>query len=343
MASGPVGRRLVTLVLAGDFGGTSARLALFEVAPGALPQLAQHGSYAARDVSGIDDAVARFLAEQGSPAVAAATFGVAGAVADNRALLTNLGWNADGAALGERFGFPVELVNDLVATALGMSALTKEDVVELNPDAAHEPGNAVLVGAGTGLGVALLVWSGQRVLAAPSEGGHAELAAHDEEEWALHEFLAARFGGRVSVERVVSGMGLRNLYDFLLDRREVAPSREVEASLAAGEDAGRAIAQAGLDKSCPLCVRVLDLFARAFGSYAGDLALIGGARGGVYLGGGVSERLADKLADGTFLRAFMNKGRLTDFVQTVPVQIILRPDTAIWGAARRAGELAAER
>ena len=330
----------MTQVLAGDFGGTSARLALFEAVPGALPRLAQHASYASREVGGIEEAVERFFDEQGSPAVAAACFGVAGAVDDNRALLTNLGWNADGGELQTRFGFAVELINDLVATALGMSALTQDDVIELNPRAVHEPGNAVLLGAGTGLGVALLVGSGDRILAVPSEGGHAELAAHDEEEWALRAFLLPRCGGRVSVERVVSGMGLRNIYDFLLDRGEIAPSPEVAASLDAGEDAGKAIAEAGLEGTCAICARVLDLFASAFGAYAGDLALVGGAHGGVYLGGGVSVRLAKKLADGTFLRAFVAKGRLADFVEQVPVQILTRPDTAIWGAARRASELA---
>jgi glucokinase len=330
----------VTNVLAGDFGGTSARLGLFEPVPGALPRLVENASYSSREVGGIEEAVERFLVEQGSPAVAAACFGVAGAVDDNRALLTNLGWDEDGGSIQSRFGFPVELINDLVATALGMTVLTKDDVIELNPRAKYEPGNAVLLGAGTGLGVALLVGSGERTLAVPSEGGHAELAARDEETWALHSFLAPRFGGRVSVERVVSGMGLRNLYDFLLDRGEIAPSLEVAASLDAGEDAGKAIAEAGLEGTCDICVRVLDLFAAAFGAYAGDLALVGGARGGVYLGGGVSVRLAKKLADGTFLRAFVAKGRLTPFVEQVPVQILTRPDTAIWGAARRAAELA---
>ena len=229
-----------------------------------------------------------------------------------------------------------------MATALGMSALTQDDVIELNPRAKYEPGNAVLLGAGTGLGVALLVREGERTLAVPSEGGHAELAARDEETWALREFLAPRCGGRVSVERVVSGMGLRNLYDFLLDRGEIAPSPEVAASLDAGEDAGKAIAEAGLVGSCAICARVLDLFASAFGAYAGDLALVGGARGGVYLGGGVSVRLADKLSDGSFLRAFLDKGRNSSFVERVPVRLLLRADTALWGAGRRAAELAGE-
>lgn len=327
-------------VLAGDFGGTSARLALFEVAPGTQPRIGASVRYPAREVDGIAAAVERFFTEQRSPSVAAATFGVAGAVDDNRAHLTNLGWEADGAALSARFGFPVELLNDLVATALGMNALGGGDVLELNPHAAHGRGNAVLVGAGTGLGVALIVWSGDRMLAVPSEGGHSELSARNEEEWALRRFLAPRCGGRVSAERVVSGLGLRNLYDFLVDRGELRPAAHVVAALAAGEDAGKVIGTAGMDGSCPLCARALDLFASAYGSFAGDLALVGGAAGGVYLGGGVSMRLAKKLADGTFLRAFTGKGRLSQFVEQVSVQVLMRPDTAILGAARRAGELA---
>jgi glucokinase len=329
----------MTQVLAGDFGGTRARVALFDAVSGALPRLLDHEAYLARDFAGVEEVLARFLEERGSPSVVAGALGVAGAVGDNRAWLTNLGWQVDGPAMASRFGFPIELINDLVATALGMSALGKDDVLELNPRAEASRGNAVLIGAGTGLGVALLVWNGERILAAPSEGGHAELAARDDEEWALRRFLAARLGGRVSVERVVSGSGLKNLYDFLVEAGE-APAPEVVAKLASGEDPGQVIAEAGLDGSCALCARVLDRFAAAFGSFAGDLALIGGATGGVYLGGGVSVRLAKKLADGTFLRAFVDKGRLAAFVETLPLQIILRPDTAIWGAARRAAELA---
>jgi glucokinase len=328
-------------VLAGDFGGTSARVALFEVEPGAAPRMAQHASYAAKEIGGVGEAVERFLGEQGAPEVAAACFGVAGAVDDNRAHLTNLGWDVDGGGLAKRFDFPVELVNDLVATAFGMSALHDEDTIELNPRAEPEPdGNGVLLGAGTGLGVAMLGCRGKRFVPVPSEGGHAEFAARDAEEWALREYLAPRCGGRVSFERVVSGMGLRNLYNFLMERGELAPTASVAADLEAGEDAGKTIAEAGLNESCAICVKVLDLFASTFGAFAGDLALVGGARGGVYLGGGVSVRLAKKLADGTFLRAFLAKGRLSPFVEKVPVRILTRDDTAIWGAAQRAGEIA---
>jgi glucokinase len=334
----------VSQILAGDFGGTRARLALFEIDHGGPPRLAEHTTYLARDVGGVEGAVTRFLDEQAEPPVAAATFGVAGAVADNRALLTNLGWEVDGGALASRFGFPVELDNDLVATALGLSALGEGDVVDLNPHAVAAgggTGNGVLLGAGTGLGVALLVWSGEHYVAAPSEGGHIELAARDDEAWALRQFLAERFGGRVSVERVVSGSGLRNLYDFFVERCGLEPGADVVARLAAGADSGKTIAEAGLDGSCGVCTRVLDRFASTFGSFAGDMVLVAGAYGGVYLGGGVSVRLARKLLDGTFLRAFADKGRLSSIVENVPVKILLRPDTAILGAAQRAAELVA--
>jgi glucokinase len=264
---------------------------------------------------------------------------VAGAVQANRAWLTNLGWEVDGDALAKVVGAPVELVNDLVATALGLARLDPGELLDLNPGDAAPGGNAVLLGAGTGLGMALLVRSGERVMPVPSEGGHIELAAHDEEQWRLRQFLAERFGGRVSVERVVSGTGLRNLYDFLL-ADGVTPAAEVVRRLADGEDAGRVIGEAGLAGSCPACVRALDLFAACFGAIAGDMALVMVARGGVVLGGGVSLRLADKLTDGSFRRAFLDKGRLSYFVEKLPVRLILRPDVGLWGAARRAAELA---
>jgi glucokinase len=328
-------------VLAGDFGGTRSRVALFESDDGvSLPRLAHQTIYAAHEFAGVGDVVARFLAEQGADDVRAACLGVAGAVDHNRVRLTNLGWDVDGDALSTRLGFRLELINDLVATALGMSALGSADLRPLNPDAEEAHGNAVLLGAGTGLGVALLVWNDGKVLAVPSEGGHAELAARDDEEWALRRFLATRFGGRVSAERVVSGQGIKNLYDFLVAQGG-EPTPEVATEVATG-DAARAISEAGLAGSCELCARALDLFASLFGSFAGDLALTGGAHGGVYLAGGVATKLADKLADGTFLRAFVDKGRLRPFVERVPVHILLREDAGIWGAARRAAEIAAQ-
>lgn len=328
-------------VLASDVGGTRARLALFLVEAGAPPRLERSTVYQAREFAGLDAVVDRFLAEQGGPSVAGACLGVAGPVHDNRASLTNLGWEVDGDRLAATLGVRAELINDLVATALGLALLTSDDLLDLNPGAAQPDGNGVLLGAGTGLGMALLVWSGERILAVPSEGGHVELAARDEEQWRLRQWLSARLGGRVSVERVASGTGLRNLFEFLV-ADGIEPSREVARGIASGLDAGKLIGEAGLAGTCAASVRALDLFASILGAVAGDMALVTAARGGVYLGGGVSVRLADKLSDGSFLRAFLDKGRNSSFVERVPVRLLLRADTALWGAGRRAAELAGE-
>lgn len=327
-------------MIAVDLGGTRTRVGLFAVgADGSLREV-RKATYPSRELPGAAAVLQRFLAEGAPPRLGAVCLGVAGAVQANRAWLTNLGWEVDGDALAKVVGAPVELVNDLVATALGLARLDPGELLDLNPGDAAPGGNAVLLGAGTGLGMALLVRSGERVMPVPSEGGHIELAAHDEEQWRLRQFLAERFGGRVSVERVVSGTGLRNLYDFLL-ADGVTPAAEVVRRLADGEDAGRVIGEAGLAGSCPACVRALDLFAACFGAIAGDMALVMVARGGVVLGGGVSLRLADKLTDGSFRRAFLDKGRLSYFVEKLPVRLILRPDVGLWGAARRAAEVAA--
>lgn len=330
----------MTCVLAGDFGGTRARLALLSSAPGQPAALGQQQVYTARDFADVEAVVVRFLADHGSPAVAAACFGVAGPVSRNHAWLTNLGWAVDGARLAERLRVErLELVNDLVATALGMPALGPDDTLDLNPAAVPAEGTAALIGVGTGLGMALLVRSGDRFVVAPSEAGHVELAARDEDEWALRRFLEERLGGRVSVERVASGSGLRGVYEFVLAQGELRPAPGMPERVASG-DAGRVIGEAALEASCPVAVETVRLFTAVLGSFAGDMALASMARGGVYLGGGVPPRLAPLLADGTFLRAFTDKGRLSTFVEPLPVRVILRQDTALLGAGRRAAELA---
>jgi glucokinase len=330
-------------VLAADFGGTRARVARFASEPGGGLRRLRAETYPSRELTGAAEALARFLESTTDPPPAAACLGVAGAVQGNRAWLTNLGWEVDGGQLGSRFGMRVELVNDLVATALGLPLLEPGDLLDLNPGiAAPAGGHAVLLGAGTGLGMALLLSTPGGMTPVPSEGGHVEFAPRDEEQWRLRSFLAERLGGRVSVERVVSGSGLRQLYDFLL-ADGVEPAPEVVQRLAAGDDAGAVIGEAGLAGRCEACVRTLDLFASCYGAVAGDMALIMVARGGVLLGGGVSAKLAEKLADGTFRRAFLDKGRLSHVVERVPLQVVLRTDIAIWGAARCAAGLVGSR
>jgi glucokinase len=328
-------------LLAGDFGGTRARVALLAApANGGQPVVEEVAVYPARDFAGPGEVAARFLAVHGSPEVAAACFGVAGAVSGNRAWLTNLGWAADGGEIARQLSIAaVELINDLVATGLGMGYLGHDDVFDLNPMAVGGDGTAVLIGVGTGLGMALLVRSEDGVVVAPSEAGHVELAARDEQEWALRRFVERRLGGRVSVERVASGSGLPAIWDFLIAEGEIRPAAGMVERVAR-EDAGAVIGEAALAGSCPVAVAAVRLFSSVLGSFAGDMALAVMARGGIYLGGGVAPRLAPRLADGTFLRAFTDKGRLSSFVEPLPVRVILRQDTGLLGAGRRAAELA---
>ena len=330
----------VRRVLAGDFGGTRARVAVFALSEGGPPRLEHQAVYAAREFAGPGDVALRFVGELGSPQLAAACFGVAGAVTANRAWLTNLGWAVDGLLLGDQLRIgPVELVNDLVATALGVAVLGPDDLLDLNPLAVPAEGTAVLVGVGTGLGMALLVRIGGRLVVAPSEDGHVELAARDEEEWALRRFVDDRLGGRVSVERVASGSGLPSIYDFLVAQGELRPAPGMVERVATG-DPGRVIGEAALAGTCPVAVETVRRFSSILGSFAGDMALAVMARGGIFLGGGVPPRLAPLRADGTFLRAFTDKGRLSPVVEPLPVRVILRQDTALHGAGLRAAELA---
>lgn len=325
-------------ILAGDLGGTQVRLGLFRARKEGLP-LEESRTYLSSDLGGLEEAVDRFLGELGIEAVDAACFGVAGPVAGNRGRMTHLEWWVDGEVLAKRLGTSrVRVVNDLVATAHGIGALAPEDLAPLNPAAVASAGTAVLVGAGTGLGLALLTRCDGEAVALASEGGHMAFAPRDELEWALRQYLAGLLGGRVSVERVVSGPGIHHIYRFLVEERGATVSPAVARRMERG-DPSRVVAEAGQEGACATCARALDLFASAYGAVAGDAALMAGASGGVFLTGGVAAKLVGKLSDGTFLRAFVDKGRLSSFVERVPVNVVLREETAFLGAARQAARL----
>jgi glucokinase len=345
VSGGPAG-----LILAGDVGGTKTNLGLFQLAPGQppRPRLLRQARFASADFPGLRPLLEAFLAgDRAAPA--AACFGVPGPVAGNHARTPNLAWEIDGAALGRELGVAaLALVNDLVATAAGIALLDPADLAVLQPgdpraDRGGE-GNRALIAAGTGLGMALLpalpASAGAGHLAVASEGGHMDFAPRTEEELALQRTLRRRFG-HVSVERVVSGPGLHNIYLHLLEAAgEGAESPQVAARLAA-EDPGRVIAEAAMSGASPLAARALDLFAAAYGAAAGNLALAGTATGGVYLGGGIAPKILAKLGDGTFLEAFRDKGRFRSYLEAVPVRVVLNDRAALFGAARLAADLPA--
>ncbi|HEX5760702.1 MAG TPA: glucokinase [Thermoanaerobaculia bacterium] len=321
------------MILAGDVGGTKTNLALYEPAAGGPPRLLRAAQFRSADYPGLGAVLREFLA--GERGVGAACFGVPGPVLDNRADAPNLAWVLDGGELAREAGIArVELLNDLVATAYGLPLLGPAELAVLHPAAAQPDGALALIAAGTGLGMALLP-PGCPPLA--SEGGHMDFAPRTDDETAVWRHLRTRFGGHVSVERVVSGPGLRHVYEALRGPAgggaDEAP--ELTAALADPEgDAAPAIAEAALAGRSPRAARALDLWAEAYGAAAGNLALVGLTTGGVFVGGGMAPKLLPKLADGSFVRGYLDKGRFRPLLASVPVWVVLNEATAVLGAAR---------
>ena len=323
------------LVLAGDLGGTKANLALFSETQGKLA-LEQEATLPSAEYAGVPELVRAFLGD-GPLEVAAACFGIAGPVRGATVTPPNLPWVVDARQIETDLGLRrVTLENDLVATARGIAELPLESFAVLQEGRPDPEGNAALIAAGTGLGEALLFRCGAELLPSASEGGHASFAPTDEVEGDLFRFLAAKYGV-VSAERVVSGPGLRNVYRFLTSTGKAPESRRVQERMES-EDPSAVISDEALQGTDAACSRALDLWVRAYGAEAGNLALKALATAGVYLGGGIAPRLLPKLREGEFLEAFRAKGRLSELLADVPVRVILEPKTALYGAARCAAE-----
>ncbi len=331
------------IVLAGDIGGTKSNLGLFEVVAG-VPRLLRSARYPSADHPGLAPVMEDFLGADAGP-VRAACFGVPGPVIENRTDTPNLAWHLDGAALARMIGgHPVVLINDLVATAEGMPLLAESELVTLHPGVPGTAGsgNLALIAAGTGLGMALMPRIGGAWVPVASEGGHMDFAPRDEEEAGLLFHMKERLGGRVSVERIVSGPGLFEIYEYLRERKNLAESLEVREALRTGADPSQVIGEAALaGGGNPLCERAVEMFISAYGAVAGNLALVGTATGGLYLGGGIAPKLLPRLQAGSFLRAFFDKGRFRSFLEAVPVRVILNDRAALLGAARHAAALLA--
>ena len=321
------------MILAGDVGGTNTRLAWFEVSGGRLvPGVTR--TYPSQRHTSLEEIVATFLREAPGR-LGHACLGVAGPVREGRVAATNLPWDVDARPLAAHLRLEhVLLVNDLEANAWGLAALPETDFAVLQPGQAAPTGNVAVISAGTGLGEAGLVWDGRRHRPVASEAGHADWAPQDELQGALWRFLAAEVG-HVSVERVLSGPGLHNIYRFLRDGQGLAEPGWLADALRAEEPAP-AIARAGLEGRAEIGVRALGLFVAIYGAEAGNLGLRVLATGGVYLGGGIAPRLLSALRSRTFLDAFAAKGRLRPLLEAIPVRVVLNDRAALVGAARRA-------
>ncbi len=322
-------------VLVGDIGGTKTVLAVAEL-DGDAVALSRSARYPSRDFDGLAAIVRRYLDESRS-AVDVGSFAVAGPVVAGRSKTTNLPWSLDAGTLADALGFRrAHLLNDLEAVAWGVAALGPDDLADLQPGASDAIGNACVVAAGTGLGEAGLYWDGSRHHAFATEGGHTDFAPADELEFALLNHLRQQFG-RVSWERVVSGMGIGNLYEFLAAWHKIKHPPAVAEALAGAGDVAAAVAETAA-AGCPVCTETMGLFARLYGREAGNLALKVMALGGVYLGGGIAPKNLDLLRSGDFLAGFVDKGRMRALMERMPVRVILNQQAPLLGAARFAAQ-----
>lgn len=317
-------------ILVGDIGGTKTGLALAQTAGEAI-RISAERRYSSRAFGSLEEIVTRFLEETGVVCDCAA-FAVAGPVHQDRSRITNLPWELDARNLERLPGVrAARLLNDLEAIGWGIPALEADDFAVLNPGEGAV-GNACVVAAGTGLGEAGLYWDGTRHRPFATEGGHGDFAPANEQEMALFDHLKARYG-HVSWERVVSGRGIGEMYEFLAAWRGAGVPARLREALAAG-DAGAAVAAGAADGTCALCRETMGLFVTLYGREAGNLALKHMALGGVYLGGGIAPSNLDLLRQPAFLAAFCDKGRMEPLLRRMPVKVILDRRVPLYGAAR---------
>jgi len=319
------------MILAGDIGGTNARLALFEATNGTF-RLVSASVFPSREYAGLDEIVSKFV-ESSSVHPDAACFGVAGPVRGGRVEASNLPWIVESTRLADELHIKrALLINDLEANAWGIATLAPSDVVCLNQVKGNPVGNQAVIAAGTGLGEAGMYWDGERHHIFACEGGHSDFAPRNDLEIDLLRYLTARYG-HVSWERVVSGPGLVNVFHFLRDAGHGKEPKWLSDEMLHGDPAA-AISRAALDGKCPLSERALDLFISVYAAEAGNLALKLMATGGVYLGGGIAPKMLPKLAGPLFMQAFAGKGRMQRLLEAMPVKVITNDKTALMGAAR---------
>jgi len=318
------------MILAGDIGGTNARLAYFQPQNGHL-QLVSERVFPSREHKELGEIVSRFLEESGTRPEAAC-FGIAGPVRNGRVETSNLPWVIEQSRLAKQIHLPSTLlINDLEASAWGIGALADTDLVPLNRVTGSVAGNQAVVAPGTGLGEAGLFWDGTRHHVFACEGGHTDFAPQGDLQIELLRFLTARFG-HVSYERILSGPGLVSVYEFLRDSGHGTESPALSAALKTSDPAA-AISRAALTGDS-LAGEALDLWIAVYGAEASNLALKIMATGGLFLAGGISPKILARLTGPLFMEHFLDKGRMRPLVESVPVYVVTNEKAGLLGAAR---------
>lgn len=322
------------MILAGDIGGTNTRLALVEPTSGEQ-RIAAEKTFPSRERTSLEAAIAEFLSLHPCD-LTGASFGIAGPVRNGRCEATNLPWVVDSGAVAKRLRLKrVGLINDLEANAYGIAVLQRKDFVILNKGARNARGNRAIISAGTGLGEAGMYWDGENHRPFASEGGHVDFAPRNRVEMELLDYSMKHYR-RVSYERLVSGPGLVNIYQFLRDTGKAKEPAWLAEQIRQGGDPAPIISQQALEGKSLLCIQALEIFVSLYGAEAGNLALKLMAIGGVYLGGGIAPKIISKLKEAEFMNAFTAKGRMRPLLQDIPVRVIMNAKTALLGAARHA-------
>lgn len=322
------------MILAGDIGGTKTALGVYSHEKGVEKPLARE-TFASANYACLEDIVAEFRLKFDFK-IEKAAFGVAGPVSSGKAVITNLPWSVDEEHLKNALSMrSVKLLNDLEAISWSVPSLEKDDIYALNDNSQPVRGGTIAVIApGTGLGEAFLVWDGTRYLAQASEGGHTDLAPRNELEIELLRYLLKKYE-HVSYERVCSGIGIPNIYNFFKDSGKREEPEWLRKELVNVQDPSPLIVNTALEKgsSCPICEATLEMFISLLGAEAGNMALKILPTGGVYLGGGIPPRILPQLQKGLLMKNFLHKGRMTKLLAKMPVNVILKTDMALTGTA----------
>ena len=320
------------MILAGDVGATHTRLAGFNSDGNKLVSVVE-GIYETQKHLSLPEIIAGFIAAEGIP-VEQACFGVAGPVRGGRSKPSNFPWMIDARELATQLKLAsVGLINDLEAYAYGMDALGSADFVTLNGGAGNGTGNMAVISATTGLGEAGLYWDGYRHHPFACEGGHADFAPRNEIEIELLKYLLAKFE-HVSCERILSGPGIRNIYNFLRDSRRAEEPAWLKEQLSQAADPPALISQLALENKAAICEQTLDIFVSAYGAETGNCALKFMSTAGIFIGGSIAAKIAAKMKEPVFIKSFLAKGRMRLLLEDIPVKLVLNNSAGLIGAAR---------
>lgn len=317
--------------LAGDIGGTKTRLALFSLESGACEALEKE-TFLSQDNDSLEAILGIYLQEKQFQIIGA-SFGIAGPIIGDKARVTNLQWVVDKDSLQAYLGgVEVHLLNDLHAISSAVPNLQPDEFEELIPGEAIAQGAIGVIAPGTGLGEGFLIWDGECYQPHPSEGGHTSFGPETSLQLELLNHMDDIYN-HVSYERVCSGLGIANLYNFLKEVKGMDEPDWLHEQLQEAEDPTPIIAEMALKGKTEICVQTMDLFVSILGSEAGNLALTLLATGGIYLGGGIPRRIMPLLRGDTFKQGFLDKGRFAGMLNRVPVYVITHPHAGVFGAA----------